>query len=98
MVVVDERDDGHLLALGPLGLLADEPVANQVADRLTARGVALGRDALIEGVEQGALQRNAHAGQVRHDASRFHGRLRRSDRMRASSCTGSGWSSTRKSR
>ena len=43
VVVVDERDHGDLLALDVLRLLVDQPVAAEVADRLAARGVALGR-------------------------------------------------------
>src|SRR5262249_1725534 len=61
-------EHGHLLArpVAVLGLLADQVVANEVADRLAPRRVALGRVAAVEGLQQGALQRYADARQFRH--------------------------------
>src|SRR5262245_16687373 len=59
VVVVDQRDDDHLLALGLLRFLANQPRPDQVADGLAAVVVALRRDERIERIEQRALQRNA---------------------------------------
>src|SRR5262245_35140269 len=66
MVIVDQRDDGHLLSRRLHRFLLDEPIANQIADRFAARGIALVFVAAIEGLEQGVLQRNADACEVWH--------------------------------
>jgi len=66
VVVVDERDDGHLLPGGIDRLFADQTVADQVADRLAPRRVALGRAALVKRFEESIFQRNADARKFRH--------------------------------
>ena len=49
VVIVDDGDDGHLLGRGRFPLLADEAIADQVADRFAAVAVAAG---LNEGIER----------------------------------------------
>ena len=59
---------GDLLRVAgrPPGLLADEVIADQVADGLAARRVAPALVAAVEGVQQGAFQGDADAGQFGH--------------------------------
>jgi peptide deformylase len=66
VVVVDKSDNGHLFAPGMFGLLFDEPVADQVADSLAARRVALGRQKAVEGFQERRFQGNADACQIGH--------------------------------
>lgn len=71
VVIVDEHDDSDDFARGLGRLFVDQAIADQVADRLAAIGVAARRDVLVEGIEQRFFQRNAHARQVGHDGFRF---------------------------
>src|SRR5205814_8402883 len=68
MMVVDERHHSHLFSFRPLALFMNESIPDQVTNRFTPRGVPLGGVALVEGREQGALERNADAGQIGHGA------------------------------
>ncbi len=52
MVIVNERDHRHLFALGPFGLFADQPIADQVSDGFAARRIALGGISVVKRVQQ----------------------------------------------
>src|SRR6516225_489575 len=71
VVIINESDYGHLFALGPLCLLADEPIADEVADRFAARRIALGGIPLVEGFQQGIFQRDRNSSQLVHTTAAF---------------------------
>ena len=71
MMIVDHADDGDLLAAAVLGLLADEAIADQIANRLAAHLVALGGDVAVEGLQQGVFQGNADSRQFGHDCPKI---------------------------
>ena len=63
VVIVDQRYYSYLLGAGRGrdALLPDESVADQVADRLAARGIALIFTTAVERFQESRLQRNADA-------------------------------------
>src|SRR5260370_18372826 len=70
VVVVDQGDDGHLLAPRLARLIADQAIADQVANGLAAGGVTLAVDMPVKRLQKGVLQGNADARQIRHGSSR----------------------------
>ncbi len=66
VMIVDHGYDGDLLFPLIAGLLANEQIANEIANRLAARRVALGRDDLVEGLEQVFFKRDADSREVCH--------------------------------
>src|SRR6516164_9227974 len=70
VMVIDQGDDGNLFATCLAGLVADQAVADQIANRFASRGVALAVDVPVKRLQQGILQGNADACQIRHGWSR----------------------------
>lgn len=66
VMIVDHGNDGDLLFLLIAGLLTNDQIANEIANRLAARCVALGRDELVEGLEQVFFKRDADSRKFCH--------------------------------
>ena len=69
VVIVDHGYDGDLLFPLIAGFLANEQIANEIANRLAARRVSFGRDEFVKRLEQTLFQGDANSGQVRHGFS-----------------------------
>ncbi len=67
VMVVNESKHGDLFSRAGLRrLFVNEAVADEVTDRLAARGIPLARVAAVERVQQGGLERDADASEVSH--------------------------------
>src|SRR5262245_11570266 len=73
VVIVHQADDGDLLAGRLLALLADEPIADKIANRFAACRVALLVDVLVEGIEQRGFEGDADTRQIGHGMARWKG-------------------------
>jgi len=66
VVIVHKSDRADYLAIGGLPGLFDQFVANQVAERLGAVGIAALSDEVIELVQQVAVDGDANSAQAAH--------------------------------
>ena len=83
VVVVDEHDYRYLLALGSLPFFADEPIANEIANRLAARGVTFRCIALVKCLQQCTFKRDADSSEIGH-GSKF--RIKTTGSVSSQSC------------
>jgi len=66
VVIVNQRDGAHHAAIGGLGHLLDELVADQVAEGLGSTGIAALFDEAVEFVEEVGIDGDADAGEIAH--------------------------------
>jgi len=67
MMIVHKGYRSDDLAIGRFRILADEIVANQVAERLGAVGVTALRDKPVELLQKTGVNRNAYSAETAHE-------------------------------